>query len=81
MNRGEHHGGQNAGRERGRQPECERSASASLADSAGEGVAPAGTHPHVVESLRGRVQAATAEPAEQLLRPVADEQAADQQAQ
>ena len=73
MDRGEHDGGQNAGGQRGRQPERERSATASLADSAGEGMAPAGTHPHLVESLRGCLEAATAEPAEQLLRPVADE--------
>src|SRR5204863_7805939 len=76
VDRGQHRRDERRGGEWGRESERNRRAAARLTEAGGDRVASARPHPHLVEALGGRVEPRTAEPAEQLLRPVAEEEAA-----
>ena len=81
MDRGQHRGGQGRRSDRRRYSGREQRATAGLGDARRERVLTPGAHAHALESLRGRREPAPTEPAEELLRTVANEERADRQAQ
>jgi hypothetical protein len=77
LDRHRHHAGDGAGRQRRRGARDQQRAAAGLGDARGGGVDLARPQAERLEESGGPVEAVTAELAQELLQPVADEEAAD----
>jgi hypothetical protein len=78
--RGDHHAAQRRGRRGRREPEGEQQAAASLGGSGHYGVSTTRRQPERLEALGRSLEPTAAEPAEELLRAVAEEEEADRDA-
>jgi hypothetical protein len=77
VHRGQHRRGDRRGGLRRREAGEDQRPAARLGRTGRERVRPPGPQPDLLEHVGGLVESAAAEPAEQLLRPVADEEAAN----
>jgi hypothetical protein len=80
VDRGQHRADEGRGGERSGEADGQRCASGGLGDAGSHCVATTRAHPEPLKGLAGSLQAVTAEPAVQLLCPVAHEQATDHHA-
>jgi hypothetical protein len=77
VDRGQHRRRDHRGADRCREAGSEQRAASGFGGSSGDRVPAARAEAEALEHLAGRVGSVPAEPAEQLLRPVADEESAD----